>query len=239
MAENQPITAVVGTGPGLGGALAERFANGGHTVALLSRSEGSRQSVAENIAKAGGSAHGFDCDVVDAASTAAAFERIRTELGHPTVLLYNAGAFATGGIGDLDPGKFESAWRVNCLGGLLTAREVLPAMVEQNAETVLFTGATAALRSSAGFAGFAVGKFGLRALAQSMAREYGPQGVHVAHVLIDGMINTPTVRQNFPDRDTDTFLAPAAIAEQYWQLHQQPRTTWTQELDLRPSSETF
>ncbi len=239
MSENTAVTVVVGVGPGLGGAIAERFAVGGHTVALLSRSEGSRQPVAERIAQAGGSAHGFDCDVADAASVAEAFARIREQLGDPQVLVYNAGAFATGGILELTPERFESAWRANCQGGYLAAREVLPAMVDNGSGTILFTGATAALRGGAGFAGIAVGKSGQRALAQSMAREFGPQGVHVAHIVIDGMINTPTVRQNFPDRADDKFLAPADIAEQYWQLHQQPKTTWTHELDLRPWGETF
>src|SRR5699024_8673645 len=200
----------------------------GHTIALLSRSQTSRKAAAERIAAAGGNTHGFDCDVTDSASTAAAFARIRDELGDPSVLLYNAAMFAMGGILELAPERFETAWKANCEGGFLAAREVLPAMVENGTGTILFTGATAALRSSAGFAGFAVGKFGLRALAQSMAREFGPQGIHVAHIVIDGMINTPTVRGHFPDRDEDTLLATQAIAEQYWQLHQQPRTAWTQ-----------
>lgn len=239
MSQDNPVTVVVGVGPGLGGALAERFAREGHTVALLSRSPNSRQPTAGRIERAGGSAQGFDCDVTDAASVAAAFGRIRAELGDPEVLLYNAGLFAMGGILDMEPDRFETAWKANCQGAFLAAREVLPAMVAKGAGTILFTGATAGLRSSAGFAGFAVGKFGLRALAQSMAREFGPQGVHVAHVIIDGMIDTPTVRENFPNRADDTFLAPDAIADQYWHLHEQPRTAWTQELDLRPYGETF
>jgi NAD(P)-dependent dehydrogenase (short-subunit alcohol dehydrogenase family) len=239
MAQDKPITVVAGVGPGLGGALAERFARGGHAVALLSRSEKSRQAVADAIAKIGGSVHGFNCDVTDAASTALAFEQIRDRLGDPSVLLYNAGSFATGGLLEMDPEHFEKAWQVNCQGGFLTAREVLPGMVKNRAGTILFTGATAALRGGAGFAGLAVGKFGLRALAQSMAREFGPQGIHVGHVVIDGGIGTPRTRERFPDKDPDMFLSPEAIAEQYWNLYRQPRTTWTQELDLRPYGEKF
>lgn len=239
MADSNPITAIVGVGPGLGGALAERFARGGHAMALLSRTQAGRRTITDRIARAGGTARGYDCDVTDVASTAAAFARIRDELGDPSVLLYNAGSFTTGGILELDPGRFEAAWRINCLGGFLASREVLPAMVENGTGTILFTGATAALRGGAGFAGLSVGKFGLRSLAQSMAREFGPRGIHVAHVVIDGMIGTPSVRERFKDRGEDWFLGPDAIAEQYWLLHNQPRTAWTQELDLRPYGEKF
>lgn len=239
MATNKPITAIVGAGPGLGSALAERFARAGHAIALLSRTSGGRKPVTDRLARAGRTVRGYDCDATDAASTASAFARIRDELGNPSTLLYNAGSFATGGILDMDPARFEAAWRANCMGGFLAAREVLPAMVANGAGTILFTGATAALRGSAGFAGFAVGKFGLRALAQSMAREFGPRGIHVAHVVIDGMIRNPSVRERFAGRDDDTFLDPDAIAEQYWLLHEQPRTVWTQELDLRPYCEKF
>lgn len=239
MATDKPITAIVGVGPGLGSALAERFARADHAIALLSRTPGGRKPVADRMTRAGRTVRGYDCDATDAASTASAFARIRDELGNPSTLLYNAGSFATGGILEMDPARFEAAWRANCMGGFLAAREVLPAMVANGAGTILFTGATAALRGGAGFAGFAVGKFGLRALAQSMAREFGPRGIHVAHVVIDGMIGTPSVRSRFPDRDEDRFLDPDAIAEQYWLLHEQPRTAWTQELDLRPHCEKF
>lgn len=239
MAAGKLITAIVGAGPGLGGALAERFARGGHAIALLSRTARSRKPVEERIARTGGTVRGYDCDVTDAASTAAVFAGIRDELGDPSVLLYNAGSFATGGILQLDPASFEAAWRVNCLGGFLASREVLPAMVNNGTGTILFTGATAALRGGAGFAGLAVGKFGLRALAQSMAREFGPRGIHVAHIVIDGGIETPSARERFPDRAADQFLEPASIAEQYWLVHAQPPSTWTQELDLRPHGEKF
>ncbi|MGA7965297.1 MAG: SDR family oxidoreductase, partial [Gammaproteobacteria bacterium] len=172
-------------------------------------------------------------------SVSAAFARIRDTLGAPQVLIYNAGSYAPGGLLDIDPEQFESAWRANCYGGFLCAREVLPAMQKAGAGTLLFTGATAALRGSAGFAGLAVGKFGLRALTQSMAREFGPQGIHVVHAVIDGQIATPSARERQPERAAETFLDPDAIAETYWQLHCQHPTAWTLELDLRPHVESF
>ena len=208
-------------------------------MALLARGEDSLQQVHAEISRDGGRSGVFPADAGDTASVSAAFSRVRSELGHPEVLVYNAGAFQTGGILELDPAAFESAWRVNCLGGFLCAREVLPSMLQHERGTLLFTGATASLRGSARFAGLAVGKFGLRALAQSLARELGPQGIHVAHVIIDGLIDTARVRGMVPGREASTMLAPDAIAETYWQLHQQHPTAWTQEMDLRPAPEKF
>lgn len=140
---------------------------------------------------------------------------------------------------ELDPERFESAWRVNCFGGFLCAREVAAAMQKRGRGTLLFTGATASLRGGARFAGLAVGKFGLRALAQSLARELGPQGIHVGHVVIDGQIGSDAAHARAPARGAETFLDPAAIAETYWQLYAQPRSAWTLELDLRPHVEPF
>lgn len=244
-----PLAVIVGVGPGLGTALAARFAAGGYALALLSRSGRSREDVLAQLAAAAHDdstgraprqpACGYDCDAGDAASVAAAFARIRDAQGQSSVLVYNAGIFLQGGILELDPARFEAAWRVNCLGGYLTAREVLPAMLDAGSGTILFTGATAALRGGAGFAGLAVGKFGLRALAQSAAREFGPRGIHVAHVAIDGRIGTPAAHERDPDAAPGSFLDPAAIAESYWQLCQQPRSAWTLEMDLRPAVEKF
>jgi len=239
MADGKDVAVVVGAGPGLGAALAERFAAGGYAVALAARSTRHRKPIAESIRKAGGHAEGYDCDAGNPASVASAFTHIRDTLGEPRVLIYNAGSYAPGGILEMDPERFESAWRANCLGGFLTAREVLPAMGKRGSGTLLFTGATAALRGGARFAGLAVGKFGLRALAQSMAREFGPKGIHVAHFVIDGQIATPGALEQQPDRDEETFLAPAAIAETYWQVHRQERSAWSLEVDLRPHVEKF
>ena len=233
------VAAVMGVGPGLGAAVARRFAKGGYAVALMARREDKLGPVRAEIEAAGGSAKGFEVDATEPGSVAAAFARIRKELGAPEVLVYNAGAFQMGGILDVSPDDFERTWKANCFGGFLAAREVLREMVAQRRGTVILTGATASLRGSARFSCLAVGKFGLRALAQSMAREHGADGVHVAHVVIDGMIDTPTARERMPGRDRSTMLAPDAIAESYWQLHLQDATAWTLELDLRPASEKF
>jgi len=226
-------------GPGLGAAVARRFAREGFAVALMARREESVAGVRERIEESGGTAISIATDATDPASVAAAFGRVRGELGDPEVFVYNAGAFQMGGILDLSPKKFDECFKANCAGAFYAAQQALPAMVEAGRGTVLLTGATAALRGSARFSALAVGKFGLRALAQSMAREFGPQGIHVAHVVIDGQIDTPRLREMSPDREDHTVLAPDAIAEAYWQLHSQDRTAWTLELDLRPAVETF
>jgi NAD(P)-dependent dehydrogenase (short-subunit alcohol dehydrogenase family) len=233
------VAAVMGVGPGLGAAVARRFARGGFAVALLARNEESMRPVAEAIAKEGGRAKSFTADATDAPQIAAAFARIRADLGAPDVFVYNAGAFHIGSVIDVSPDDFERAWKANCFGAFLAVREVVPAMVQKKTGTVLLTGATASLRGSARFSCLAVGKFGLRALAQSLARELGPSGVHVAHVVIDGAIDTPRVRAMMPGRDPSTMLAPDAIAETYWHLHGQDPTAWTFEIDLRPAAEKF
>jgi len=239
MAPHSNVTCIVGTGPGLSAALARRFADAGHTIALMSRSTRHREPIAREIIEHGGTALGYDCDAGDPDSVSVAFARVRDTLGAPQVLIYNAGLYAGGGILELDPERFEAAWRANCYGAFLTAREVLPAMCDAGAGHILLTGATAAQRGGAGFAGLAVGKFGLRALAQSMAREFAPQGIHVAHVVIDGQIATPDAHERQPERATATFLDPNAIAETYWQLYCQHPSAWTLELDLRPHVERF
>jgi NAD(P)-dependent dehydrogenase (short-subunit alcohol dehydrogenase family) len=209
------VAAVVGVGPGLGRALAVRFAQGGFSIALVARREESLRRVQTEIEEFGSSARAYAGDVSDEASIRAVFARVREEMGAPEVLLYNPGAFQQGGILELSATAFEQAWRVNCLGGLLAAQAVLPAMLERGRGTIVFSGATASVRGSAGFAGVAVGKFGLRALSQSMARELGPKGIHVAHVVIDGAIDSARARKMFADRDPRSFLAPTAIAENY------------------------
>ena len=232
------VAAVLGVGPGLGAAVARRFAGEGFGVALMARKE-SVADVREEIEGGRGTALSVSADATDPDSVARAFERVRGELGDPEVFVYNAGAFQMGGILDLSPEQFDECFRANCAGAFYAAQQVLPAMVEAGGGTVLLTGASAALRGKANFSALAVGKFGLRALAQSMAREFGPQGVHVSHVIVDGQINTPRMREMSPDREDHTLLSPAAIAETYWQLHSQDRTAWTLELDLRPAVESF
>jgi NAD(P)-dependent dehydrogenase (short-subunit alcohol dehydrogenase family) len=236
---NGKVAAILGVGPGLGAAVARRFAREGFAVALMARSEGSVAGIQEETEGSGNTATAIGADATDAGSVAAAFERVRHELGDPEVFVYNAGAFEMGGILEIPPERFDECFKANCAGAFYAAQQVLPAMVEAGRGTILMTGATASLRGSARFSALAVGKFGLRALAQSMAREFGPQGVHVAHVVIDGQINTPRVREISPGREEHTMLSPDAIAETYWWLHTQDPTAWTLELDLRPSVESF
>ena len=233
------VAAVLGVGPGLGAAVARRFAGEGFAVALMARSEEGVKQSKEEIEGGGGTALTVPADATDPDSVAAAFERVRHELGDPEVFVYNAGAFQMGGILDLSPEQFDECFRANCAGAFYGAQQVLPAMVEAGRGTILLTGASAALRGKANFSALAVGKFGLRALAQSMAREFGPQGVHVAHIIVDGQINTPTMREMSPDREEHTLLSPDAIAGTYWLLHSQDPTAWTLEMDLRPSVESF
>jgi NAD(P)-dependent dehydrogenase (short-subunit alcohol dehydrogenase family) len=233
------VAAVLGVGPGLGAAVARRFAGEGFGLALMARREESVAGVREELEGGGGTALPVSADATDPYSVAAAFELVRDKLGDPEVFVYNAGAFQMGGILDLSPEQFDTCFRANCAGAFYASQQVLPAMVEAGRGTILLTGASAALRGKANFSGLAVGKFGLRALAQSMAREFGPQGIHVSHVIVDGQINTPRAREMFPDREEHTLLSPDAIAETYWLLHAQDRTAWTLELDLRPAVESF
>lgn len=233
------VAVVLGVGPGLGAAVAHRFAREGFVVGLMARSSEQLTQIQSEIEQAGGKALSVTVDATDAASVKAAFEQVRSQFGSPEVFVYNAGAFKMAGILELTPDQFESSWKVNCFGAFLAVQQVLPAMVERGRGTILLTGATAAVRGSAKFAALAVGKFGLRALAQSLAREFGSQGIHVAHIIIDGMINTPRVRAMASEREEHSLLSPEAIAQTYWQLYQQDATAWTLELDLRPAVEKF
>ncbi len=233
------VAVVVGVGPGVGQAAAQRFARGGFAVAMIARTESKLEAIRETIASEGGRALPVAADASDPSSLRAAFERIRGELGDPGVLVYNAGAFQMGGVLDLSAEDFERCWRVTTLGALVAVQETAPRMVERGEGTIVFTGATASLRGSARFAALASPKFALRGLAQSTARELGPKGVHVAHVIIDGQIDLPSTRARMPDRRDETFLSPAAIAETYWQLHAQHPTAWTHEMDLRPAVEPW
>ncbi len=236
---NGKVAVVFGVGPGLGTAISRRFAREGFALGLMARSEESLSAAREEVEDAGGKALAVAADATDPASVAQAFDEVREGLGDPEVFVYNAGAFQMGGILELTPELFDDCFRANCSGAFYGAQQVLPAMLEKGRGTIVLTGATAALRGSAKFAALATGKFGLRALAQSMAREFWPQGIHVAHVVIDGQIDTPRVREMSPEREEHTMLSPDAIAESYWQLHVQDPTAWALELDLRPSVESF
>lgn len=222
------VAVVVGVGPGLGAALVERLLAEGLDVVAVARD--ARRLEATLAERGLTKARALAADAADAAAIAALFAQVQREQGPPSLVVFNAGTYEPGGILELTPAQLERSWRVGCLGGFIVGQAAARAMLPHGRGTVLFSGATASLRGSARFAALAVPKFGLRALAQSMARELGPQGLHVAHVLIDGVIGE--------SRD-DRQLAPAAIADAYWHLHRQQRSAWTQELDLRPSAERF
>jgi NAD(P)-dependent dehydrogenase (short-subunit alcohol dehydrogenase family) len=228
------VALIVGVGPGLGAALARRFAQGGLAVAVAARNAGKLQALAQEV---GGRA--YACDAADAASVGRLFEQVGREMGAPTVAIFNAGAYAPGAVLEIEAAEFERCWRILCLGGFLVGQRAARAMAPAGRGTILFTGATASLRGGANFANLAVGKFGLRAVAQSMARELGPKGIHVAHVVIDGQIRSERYAHLEKQRPPDGLLDPTAIAESFWHLHQQPRSAWTLELDLRPWVEKF
>ncbi|HUI16439.1 MAG TPA: SDR family NAD(P)-dependent oxidoreductase [Alphaproteobacteria bacterium] len=238
MAERE-VAVVVGVGPGLGAALARRFAKAGMRVALAARRRERIVPLAEEL---GGSA--YACDATSEAEVEGLFAAVARELGPPRLVVYNASAFVRKSILETTVEEFERCWRVACLGGFLVGRAAVRLMLPRAPEeghggTILFTGATAALRGGALFHNLAVGKFGLRALAQSMAREFQPKGIHVAHVVIDGQIAGERPGYRREERGTDAVLEPDAIAEAYYQLHRQARSAWTLELDLRPWVEKF
>lgn len=241
------VALVIGAGDATGGAIARRFAREGFTVCVTRRQLDKLQPLLEQITGAGGAAQGFASDARKEEEVVALIENIESTIGAIEVLVFNIGANAPSSILQETARKYFKIWEMACFGGFLNGREVAKRMVRRAAperqQTIIFTGATASLRGAANFAAFAGAKHALRALAQSMARELGPQGVHVAHVVIDGAIDTEFIRSNFPDRYAlkaqQGILNPDHIAEQYWQLHCQPRDAWTHELDLRPWIEKF
>jgi NAD(P)-dependent dehydrogenase (short-subunit alcohol dehydrogenase family) len=241
MADHE-IALIVGAGPGLGAALARRFARAGMRVAVARRNAGALQPL---VAELGAEARAYGCDAADEAAVQRLFSAVTGDLGSPRLVVYNAGAFVRQGLLETDTVEFERCWRILCLGGFLVGREAVRAMLaadtpQRHRGTIVFTGATASLRGSARFHNLAVGKFGLRALAQSMAREFQPQGIHVAHAVIDGQIrNDARPGYSAAERGEDAVLEPDAIAEAYFQLHLQPPSAWTLELDLRPRLEKF
>lgn len=233
------IALVIGVGPGLGAALCRRFAAAGMKVAMCARNAEFLETLAREIDRSGGNARAYTADCTDESEVVSLFSRVQTDIGDPDVVVYNAGAFQRTGILEASAEDFERCWRVGCFGGFLVGREAAKLMAARGSGTILFTGATASLRGGAKFFNLAVGKFGLRALAQSMARELGPKGVHVAHVIIDGQIDSPRYAELARERGADALLDPDAIAETYYQLHRQHRSAWTQEIDLRPWVEKY
>lgn len=242
MADVRGTAVVVGVGPDLGSALVRRFAQAGMKVAAARRNAGQLDGL---VKECGATVRAYSCDATDEGSVTALFATVAKDLGTPQLVAYNAGGFVRKSVLETTREEFERCWRSGTLGGFLVGREAARAMLaakttERHKGTIIFTGATAALRGGANFLNLAVGKFGLRALSQSMAREFQPQGLHVAHVIIDGQIESgQRPGRSIAERGADAVLSPAAIAEAYYQLHLQPPSAWTLELDLRPYVEKF
>jgi len=236
-----PVALVVGAGDATGGAIAKRFAREGLVACVTRRSADKLAPLVDEIRAAGFAARGFASDARKEEDVVALVEQIESEVGPIEVFVFNIGANVPASILEETARKYFKVWEMACFGGFLNGREVARRMVERGRGTMIYTGATASLRGSANFAAFAGAKHALRALAQSMARELGPKGVHVAHVIVDGAIDTDFIRSNFPQRyalkERDGILNPEHIAENYWHLHRQPRDAWTFELDLRPYME--
>lgn len=229
---------IVGAGDATGGAIARRFAREGYVACVTRRHEEALAPLVAEIEAAGGQARGFGCDARDETQTMTLIDTIEKEVGPLGVLVFNIGANVNFPIRETTARVYRKVWEMAAFAGFLAGREAARVMVPRGQGTIIFTGATASIRGGSGFSAFAGAKFALRALAQSMARELGPQGIHVAHSIIDGAIDTAWIRDNFPERyqlkDQDGILNPEHIADAYWMLHQQPRDTWTHELDLRP-----
>jgi len=234
---------VVGAGDALGGAIARRFAREGFEAVILRRNADQLQPLAEAIRAEGGIAHPFGVDARQEDQVVALFDKVEAEIAPVEAVVFNIGANVNFPIADTTSRVFMKVWEMACFAGFLAGREAARRMAPRGRGTIIFTGATASVRGREGFAAFASAKHGLRALAQSMARELGPKGVHVAHTIIDGAIDTAWIAENFPQRyalkDRDGILDPDHIADAYWMLHAQPRDAWTHELDLRPWMESF
>lgn len=243
MAEQQKVVLVIGAGDATGGEIAKRFAREGYIACVTRRQADKLQPLVDEIRAAGGQAHGFGSDARKEDEVAELVDTIEREIGPIEAFVFNIGTNVPCSILEETPRKYFKIWEMACFAGFLTAQAVARRMVARERGTILFTGATAGTRGAAGFAAFAGAKHGLRALAQSMARELGPRNVHVAHVVVDGAIDTAFIRDTFPERyalkDQDGILDPAHIADSYWFLHAQPRDAWTFELDLRPWMERW
>jgi NAD(P)-dependent dehydrogenase (short-subunit alcohol dehydrogenase family) len=231
----KPVCAVVGIGPGNGQALARRFAAAGYALALLSR----RNDLSAALAAELGDARAYECDVADAASVSRAFERIRADLGEVDVLVFNAGAGIWGTVEEISPQGFETAWRINALGLLLTAQAVIPAMKRKGAGSIVVIGATASRRGMPRTAAFAPAKAAQRSLAEAMARQLWPAGIHVSLIIIDGVVDLARTRQQMADKPDDFFLKPDDIAETAYWLTRQSRSAWSFEVEARPFGEKW
>jgi NAD(P)-dependent dehydrogenase (short-subunit alcohol dehydrogenase family) len=235
MTEHKKVAVVAGVGPGIGAALARRFAQAGYAVAMLARKRDTLDALEREI----NGTRGYSCDVGSADSVAHAFAAIRSDLGEVEVLLYNAGSGVFGDVESITPEQFETSWRVNAYGALLCAREVIPAMKAAAGGSIIFTGATASRRGVPRTAAFAPAKAAQRSLAESMARSLWPSGVHVSLIIVDGAVDLPRTRQAMPDKPDNYFIKPSAVAETAFQLTCQDRSAWSFEVEARPFAERW
>jgi NAD(P)-dependent dehydrogenase (short-subunit alcohol dehydrogenase family) len=227
--------AVVGVGPGLGFHIARRFAADGLKVAMLARDETKLRALAGERSDL----VPYGCDATDPRAVAAAFDRAERELGPLACVVFNAGVLRPARFIEIDPQDFEQSWKVGAFAGFVALQQAAKRMIPRGRGTILVTGATASIRGGAGFANFAPHKFALRALTQCAAREWGPFGIHVAHIIIDGRVDKAGAEASPGSGKTPVLIEPACVADLYAQLHAQHRSAWTQELDLRPASERF
>jgi NAD(P)-dependent dehydrogenase (short-subunit alcohol dehydrogenase family) len=232
---SKPVAVVIGVGPGLGGALARRWSKEGYAVVAISRTLATAQAAVGDL----DDAHAIACDATDAEQTATAIGQIRSELGNPEALLYNAGGGVRGGIDDISPDDFAFSWQINAMGLFHWAKALTPDMVTAGKGIIAVTGATASLRGKPLTTGFAAAKAAQRSLSQSLARDLGPKGVHVFYAIIDGGIDNPRTAARQPDKSAVSRLNADDIADTYWAVASQKRSAWTFEIDLRPHIENW
>lgn len=232
---SKPVCAVVGVGPGNGASIARRFAKEGYAVALLARSRELSDELATQLADA----RAYGCDVSDTMSVEVAFSRIAAEMGEVDTLVYNAGSGIWGNVEDITPTEFESCWRVNTLGTLVAAQQVIPAMKRRGSGNIVIIGATASRRGMPRTAAFAPAKAGQRVLAESMARHLWPAGIHVSVVIVDGVVDLVRARQRLPDKPDAFFIKPDDVADTVYWLTRQPRSAWSFEVEARPFGEIW
>ncbi len=229
------VCVVAGIGPGNGAALARRFGQAGFAVALLARSTELSAAIAAELPRA----RAYACDVADAAAVDATYAAIRRDLGEVEVLVYNAGSGAWGTIEAATAEDLERSWRVNTLGAFLASKQVIPGMLAAGRGAIVLIGATASRKGGARSPAFSSAKFAQRGLAESMARHLGPRGVHVAVLVVDGVVDLPRTRALMPDKPDSFFIQPAAVAETVFQIAAQPPSAWSFEVDVRPAGETW
>lgn len=231
----KPLAAVIGVGPGNGAAFVRRFAGAGYRVAMIARSEAEMARLAAEIPDV----HAHGCDVADEAALTAALQLIKQQHGDIDTVVYNAGTGVWGTAMDVTPSDFERSWRINTFGAFVTARAVLPGMVAAKRGTIIFVGATASRRGGARAAAFAPAKAAQRILAESLARAYGPAGVHVAVIIIDGIVDEPRGRARFADKPDGFFVKPDDVADIALTLTRQKPSAWSFEVEARPFGETW